>query len=176
MHAYIHHLRAFTSTTGRCLTRSAVWEECSSVEEEADLEMRAGDAGSNLFEQRLLHTDKLRWFNHVQNLLDLPQEHHLGSHDRTIYYKHDTTIYFHVSTLGVKSISNQIHEWILNVKIHPKLLTALTNNTTFQPNINLIFYNTSVVTTLLIILLIICYQNQRTVDMQMCYKIIEIFT
>lgn len=44
----------------------------------ADLEMRAGDTGCDLFEERLLDPDELRGFNHVQDLLDLPQEHHLN--------------------------------------------------------------------------------------------------
>lgn len=41
------------------------------------LEVRAGDTGCDLFEERLLHPDELRWFDHIQDLLNLPQEHHL---------------------------------------------------------------------------------------------------
>ena len=44
---------------------------------ESYLEVRAGDTFGNLFEQRFLDLDKLSWLNHVQNLLDLAQEHHL---------------------------------------------------------------------------------------------------
>lgn len=41
------------------------------------LEVRAGDASGNLFEQRLLDADELRRLDHVQDLLDLSKEHHL---------------------------------------------------------------------------------------------------
>lgn len=44
------------------------------------LEVRAGDTGCDLFEERLLDPDELRWLDHVQDLLNLPQEHHLNTH------------------------------------------------------------------------------------------------
>lgn len=43
------------------------------------LEVRAGDAGCDLLEERLLHPDELRRLDHIQDLLDLPQEHHLNT-------------------------------------------------------------------------------------------------
>jgi hypothetical protein len=47
-----------------------------------DLEVWAGDAGSDLLEERLLDPDELGGFDHVQDLFDLPQEHdlHTGTH------------------------------------------------------------------------------------------------
>ena len=47
------------------------------------LEVRAGDAGCDLFEERLLHSDELRWLDYIQDLLDLSQEHHLKTHAHT---------------------------------------------------------------------------------------------
>ena len=41
------------------------------------LEMRTRDTFSNLFEERLLDLDELGGLDHVQNLLDLAQKHHL---------------------------------------------------------------------------------------------------
>lgn len=49
----------------------------------SDLEVRAGDTGCDLFEERLLHPDELRRLDHVQDLLDLPEEHHLDTRDNT---------------------------------------------------------------------------------------------
>lgn len=46
------------------------------------LEVRAGDAGSYLFEERLLNPDELRRLYHIQDLLDLPEEHHLNGHGK----------------------------------------------------------------------------------------------
>lgn len=43
------------------------------------LEVRAGDAGRDLFEERLLDPDELRRLDHIQDLLNLPQEHHLNT-------------------------------------------------------------------------------------------------
>lgn len=45
--------------------------------------MRAGDAGCDLFEERLLHPDELRRLDYIQDLLDLSQEHHLKTHAHT---------------------------------------------------------------------------------------------
>lgn len=45
--------------------------------------MRAGDASGDLFEERLLDTDELRGFDHVQDLLDLSEEHHLETQQST---------------------------------------------------------------------------------------------
>ena len=39
--------------------------------------MRAGDALGDLLEERLLNLDELSGLDHVENLLDLAQEHHL---------------------------------------------------------------------------------------------------
>ena len=39
--------------------------------------MRTRDAFGNLFEERVLDLDELCGLNHVQDLLDLPEEHHL---------------------------------------------------------------------------------------------------
>ena len=39
--------------------------------------MRAGDALGDLLEERLLNLDELSGLDHVQDLLDLTQEHHL---------------------------------------------------------------------------------------------------
>lgn len=47
------------------------------------LEVRAGDAGCDLFEERLLHPDELRRLDHIQDLFNLPQEHHLNTHTHT---------------------------------------------------------------------------------------------
>lgn len=52
-----------------------------------NLEVRAGDAGCDLFEERLLDPHKLRWLDHIQDLLDLPQKHHLNTHTQHIVYK-----------------------------------------------------------------------------------------
>lgn len=41
--------------------------------------MRAGDTGRDLFEERLLDPDELGRLDHVQDLFDLPQEHHLST-------------------------------------------------------------------------------------------------
>lgn len=41
------------------------------------LEVRAGDTGCDLLEKRLLDPDKLGWLDHVQDLLDLAEKHHL---------------------------------------------------------------------------------------------------
>lgn len=41
--------------------------------------MWAGDALGYLLEERLLYFDKLRGLNYIQDLLQLPQEHHLRS-------------------------------------------------------------------------------------------------
>lgn len=43
------------------------------------LEVRAGDTGRDLFEERLLDPDELRRLDHVQDLFNLPQEHHLNT-------------------------------------------------------------------------------------------------
>lgn len=43
------------------------------------LEVRAGDTGCDLFEERLLDPDELRRLDHIQDLLNLPQEHHLDT-------------------------------------------------------------------------------------------------
>lgn len=61
------------------------------------LEMRAGDTGCDLFEERLLDADELRRFDHIQDLLNLPQEHHLKTHQNTHFvfnpkYSHMTNI------------------------------------------------------------------------------------
>lgn len=45
-----------------------------------DLEVRAGHASGDLFEERLLDLDELRGLDHVQDLLQLPEEHHLHGH------------------------------------------------------------------------------------------------
>lgn len=51
------------------------------------LEVRAGDTGCDLFEEWLLDPDELRRLDHVQDLLDFPQEHHLDAHDNThVFY------------------------------------------------------------------------------------------
>lgn len=47
------------------------------------LEVRAGDAGGDLFEERLLDADELRRLDHVQDLLDLSEEHHLETQHGT---------------------------------------------------------------------------------------------
>ena len=39
--------------------------------------MRAGDALGDLLEERLLNLDELSGLDHVKDLLDLTQEHHL---------------------------------------------------------------------------------------------------
>ena len=54
----------------------AVWVQW----EGPNLEVRAGDAGSDLFEESLLNSDELRRLDHIQDLLDLSQEHHLQTH------------------------------------------------------------------------------------------------
>lgn len=41
------------------------------------LEVRAGDASGDLLEERLLDANELRRLDHVQDLLDLSEEHHL---------------------------------------------------------------------------------------------------
>ena len=43
------------------------------------LEMRTRDTFSNLLEERLLDLDELGGLDHVQNLLDLAQKHHLNN-------------------------------------------------------------------------------------------------
>lgn len=49
----------------------------------AYLEVRAGDASGDLFEERLLDADELRWLDYVQDLLDLSEEHHLETQQST---------------------------------------------------------------------------------------------
>lgn len=61
------------------------------------LEMRAGDTGCDLFEERLLDADELRRLDHIQDLLNLSQEHHLKTHQNTRFvsspeYGHMTNI------------------------------------------------------------------------------------
>lgn len=46
------------------------------------LEMRAGDAGCDLLEERLLDPDELGWLDHVQDLLDLAEKHYLNAKPR----------------------------------------------------------------------------------------------
>ena len=41
--------------------------------------MRTRDTFSNLLEERLLDLDELGGLDHVQNLLDLAQKHHLNN-------------------------------------------------------------------------------------------------
>lgn len=41
--------------------------------------MRAGDAGCDLLEERLLDPDELGWLDHVQDLLDLAEKHYLNA-------------------------------------------------------------------------------------------------
>ena len=43
-----------------------------------DLKVRAGDTLGNLFEKRFLNFDKLGGLDHIQNLLNLAQKHHLA--------------------------------------------------------------------------------------------------
>ena len=43
--------------------------------------MRTRDAFSDLFEERVLDLDKLSRLDHVEYLLDLPEEHHLQHDD-----------------------------------------------------------------------------------------------
>lgn len=61
------------------------------------LEMRAGDTSRDLFEERLLDADELRRLDHIQDLLNLPQEHHLKTQQKTHFvfsprYSHLTNI------------------------------------------------------------------------------------
>ena len=42
-----------------------------------NLKVRAGDTLGNLFEKRFLNFDKLGGLDHIQNLLNLAQKHHL---------------------------------------------------------------------------------------------------
>lgn len=46
------------------------------------LEVRAGDAGCDLLEERLLDPDELGWLDHVQDLLDLAEKHYLNAKTR----------------------------------------------------------------------------------------------
>lgn len=45
-----------------------------------NLKMGARNTLGNLFKQRFLDFNKLRWFNHIQYLLQLPKEHDLEAH------------------------------------------------------------------------------------------------
>lgn len=57
------------------------------------LEVRAGDTGSDLLEERLLDPDELRRLNHIQDLLNLPKEHHLYTNAHIFFstrHSHDT--------------------------------------------------------------------------------------
>lgn len=47
------------------------------------LEVRAGDTGCDLLEERLLDPDELGRLDHVQDLLDLAQKHHLDAKTRS---------------------------------------------------------------------------------------------
>lgn len=51
----------------------------------SDLKVGAGDAVGDLFKKWLLHTDELRWLDHIQYLLNLPQEHHLNITRQELY-------------------------------------------------------------------------------------------
>lgn len=42
------------------------------------LKVWIGHTSGDLFEQRLLDFNELRWFNDVQNLLNFPKKHHLN--------------------------------------------------------------------------------------------------
>lgn len=63
------------------------------------LEVRAGDAGCNLFEEGLLDPDELGGLDHIQDLLDLPQEHHLNSKTRQVFVS--KTFYFFRTTRDI---------------------------------------------------------------------------
>ena len=52
--------------------------ECISRLLSTYLKVRAGDTLCNLLKKWFLDFHKLRWLDHVQNLLNLTQEHHLN--------------------------------------------------------------------------------------------------
>jgi hypothetical protein len=61
----------------------------------SDLKVRTRDAFGNLFEERVLDLDELCGLNHVQDLLDLPEEHHLQPGTRCSPF--DKSIYRQIS-------------------------------------------------------------------------------
>jgi len=47
----------------------------------SDLKVRTRNAFGDLFEERVLDLDELRRLDHVQDLFDLSEEHHLQSNN-----------------------------------------------------------------------------------------------
>lgn len=74
---YLRHKQAqesmkeVPSQTGFCINQSV----CGDFH----LEVRAGDAGCDLLEERLLDPDELGRLDHVQDLLDLAEKHYLNA-------------------------------------------------------------------------------------------------
>lgn len=58
-----------------------------------DLEVWAGDTSGDLFEEGLLDLDKLRGLNNVQDLLQLPQKHHLRGDTTGVRNQREAGVY-----------------------------------------------------------------------------------